>query len=295
MPITVNTNTNSLSTQRYLENNRQTLGVSFARLASGLRINSAKDDAAGLSVAEGLNGVVRGQTVALRNAQDGISLGQIAETALGTIAASLQRIREIAVQAANGTISDTDRGLLQREVDQLTQEISRTVSTTRFGTATLLDTSVSGGIRIQVGAGSADAITVSGASLSTLQSFAGASITAAGGAASSISAASAAVNVIDIRTAAGATAALSRLDSDIQTITGQRATYGAVQNRFENVINNLSVSIESQSAARGRIIDTDFAAETSALTRGQVLTSAAQAILSQANQQPQQALQLLRQ
>ena len=292
MPISVNTNTNSLSTQRYLENNRQTLGVSFARLASGLRINGAKDDAAGLAVAEGLNGVVRGQTVAVRNAQDGISLGQIAETALGTISNNLQRIREIAVQASNGTISDTDRGLLQREVDQLTQEISRTVATTRFGTANLLDTSVSGGIRIQVGAGSADAITVSGASLSTLTSFAG--VTAVGGT-SAVSGASAITGAVNITTATGATAALSRLDSDIQTITGLRATYGAVQNRFENVINNLSVSIEAQSAARGRIIDTDFAAETSALTRGQVLTSAAQAILSQANQQPQQALQLLRQ
>jgi len=291
MPITVNTNTNSLSTQRYLENNRQTLGVSFARLASGLRINSAKDDAAGLAVAEGLNGVIRGQTVAVRNAQDGISLGQIAETALGTIANNLQRIREIAVQAANGTISDTDRGLLQREVDQLTQEISRTVSTTRFGTATLLDTSVSGGIRIQVGAGSADAITISGASLSTLASFAG--VTAAGSV-SSISGAASLTGAVDITTSAGAVAALSRLDSDIQLITGQRATYGAVQNRFENVINNLSVSIEAQSAARGRIIDADFAAETSALTRGQVLLSASQAILSQVNQQPTQALQLLR-
>jgi flagellin len=292
MPISVNTNTNSLSTQRYLENNRQTLGVSFARLASGLRINSAKDDAAGLSVAEGLNGVIRGQTVALRNAQDGISLGQIAETALGTIANSLQRIREIAVQASNGTISDTDRGLLQREVDQLTQEISRTVSSTRFGTATLLDTSVSGGIRIQIGAGSADTITVSGASLSTLTSFDG--VTAAGSV-SSISGAASLTGAVNITTSAGAIAALSRLDSDIQTITGLRATYGAVQNRFENVINNLSVSIEAQSAARGRIVDTDFAAETSALTRNQVLTSASQAILSQANQLPQQALQLLRQ
>jgi flagellin len=292
MPISVNTNTNSLSTQRYLENNRQTLGVSFARLASGLRINSAKDDAAGLAVAEGLNGVIRGQTVALRNAQDGISLGQIAETALGTIANSLQRIREIAVQASNGTISDTDRGLLQREVDQLTQEISRTVSSTRFGTATLLDTSVSGGIRIQIGAGSADTITVSGASLSTLTSFDG--VTAAGSV-SSISGAASLTGAVNITTSAGAIAALSRLDSDIQTITGLRATYGAVQNRFENVINNLSVSIEAQSAARGRIVDTDFAAETSALTRNQVLTSASQAILSQANQLPQQALQLLRQ
>jgi len=294
MPISVNTNVNSLSTQRYLETNRQALGTSFARLASGLRINGAKDDAAGLAVAEGLNGVVRGQTVAVRNAQDGISLGQIAETALGTISNNLQRIREIAVQASNGTISDTDRGLLQREVDQLTQEISRTVGTTRFGTANLLDTSVSGGIRIQVGAGSTDAITVSGASLSTLQSFAGASITAAGGAASSISAASAAVDVVNVRTAAGATAALDRLDADLQFISGRRATYGAVQNRFETVINNLSVSIEAQSAARGRIVDADFAAETSALTRGQVLLSASQAILSQVNQQPEFALLLLR-
>jgi len=286
MPLAINTNTNSLAAQRFLEVNRQSLGTAFTRLSSGLRVNSAKDDAAGLAVAEGLNGVIRGQNVAVRNSQDGISLGQIAETALGTISNNLQRIREIAVQAANGTISDTDRGLLQREVDQLTQEISRTVSTTRFGTANLLDTSVSGGIRIQVGSGSGDVITVSGASLSTLTSFAGAG-------SSAISAAANATNVV-VLSGGGATAALSRLDADIQTITGLRATFGAVQNRFENVVNNLSVSIEAQSAARGRIIDADFAAETSALTRGQVLTQASQAILAQANQLPQYALTLLR-
>jgi len=286
MPLAINTNTNSLAAQRFLEVNRQSLGTAFTRLSSGLRVNSAKDDAAGLAVAEGLNGVIRGQNVAVRNSQDGISLGQIAETALGTISNNLQRIREIAVQAANGTISDTDRGLLQREVDQLTQEISRTVATTRFGTANLLDTSVSGGIRIQVGSTSSDVITVSGASLSTLTSFAGATNSA-------VSAAGTATNVV-VLSGGGATAALSRLDADIQTITGLRATFGAVQNRFEAVVSNLSVSIEAQSAARGRIIDADFAAETSALTRGQVLTQASQAILAQANQLPQQALSLLR-
>jgi flagellin len=154
MPIAVNTNTPSLSAQRFAEINRQSIGVAFTRLSSGLRINSAKDDAAGLAVAESLNSVIRGQNVAMRNAQDGISLGQIAETALGQISSNLQRIREIAVQASNGSISDNDRGLLQREVDQLTQEISRTVSVTRFGSAQLLDTSVSAGIRFQVGGGS---------------------------------------------------------------------------------------------------------------------------------------------
>jgi len=290
MALTINTNTNSLAAQRFLEVNRQSLGTAFTRLSSGLRINSAKDDAAGLAVAEGLNGVIRGQKVAERNSQDGISLGQIAETALATIASNLQRIREIAVQASNGTISDTDRGLLQKEVDQLTQEISRTVATTRFGTANLLDSSASGGIRIQVGTGSGDIITISGASLSTLASFAGVSV----GGASSISGASALTNAVSISSLDGATAALSRLDTDIQTITGLRATFGAVQNRFENVVNNLGVSIEAQSAARGRITDADFAAETAALTRGQVLTQASQAILAQANQLPQQALQLLR-
>jgi len=286
MPLAINTNTNSLAAQRFLEVNRQSLGTAFTRLSSGLRVNSAKDDAAGLAVAEGLNGVIRGQNVAVRNAQDGISLGQIAETALGTISNNLQRIREIAVQAANGTISDTDRNLLQREVDQLTQEISRTVATTRFGTANLLDNSVSGGIRIQVGSTSGDFISVSGAALTSLASFAGVGSSAITGAAN-------AVNVVSL-SAGGASASLNRLDADIQTITGLRATFGAVQNRFEAVVSNLSVSIEAQSAARGRIIDADFAAETSALTRGQVLVQASQAILAQANQLPQQALSLLR-
>ena len=283
MALTVNTNVASLNAQRNLTVNQSSLSQVFQRLSSGLRVNTAKDDAAGLAVAEGLSSIIRGSNVAVRNANDGISLGQTAEAALGQISSNLQRIREIAVQAANGSISSDQRGNLQKEVDQLTQEIARTVGTTKFNGVGLLDDSNSGGITIQIGAGSADTVSISGANITAFTSFA-----------SAVTAAVTATGQIDVSTASGAASALSALDTDITAVTAQRAIFGAVQNRFEAVISNLQVYTESLTNARGRIVDADFASETASLTRGQILQQASTAILAQANALPQNALTLLR-
>ncbi len=172
MALTVNTNVASLNAQRNLATNQAGLSTVFQRLSSGLRVNSAKDDAAGLAVAEGLSSIIRGSNVAVRNANDGISLGQTAESALGQIVNNFQRIREIAVQSANGSISDDQRANLQKEVDQLTQEIARTVGNTKFNGVGLLDESNSGGITFQIGANSGDTVTVSGANFTTFSAFA---------------------------------------------------------------------------------------------------------------------------
>jgi len=287
MALTVNTNVASLNAQRNLQTNQAGLNTVFQRLSSGLRVNSAKDDAAGLAVAEGLSSIIRGANVAVRNANDGISVGQTAETALGQISNNLQRIREIAVQSANGSITSTQRANLQKEVDQLTQEISRTVGGTTFNSVGLLDASNSGGITFQIGAGSADTVTVSGANITGFTSFSGA-------ATAGVTASVTATGVVDVSTASGASAALSKLDADISTVTSKRATFGAVQNRFEAVVSGLEVYSENLSAARGRIVDADFAQETAALTRGQILQQASTAILAQANALPQNALTLLK-
>jgi len=288
MALTVNTNVASLNAQRNLQTNQAGLNSVFQRLSSGLRVNSAKDDAAGLAVSEGLSSIIRGANVAVRNANDGISMGQTAESALGQISNNFQRIREIAVQSANGAITDAQRANLQKEVDQLTQEISRTIGGTAFNGVSLLDSSKSGGITFQIGAGSGDTVSVSGANITAFASFSG------GTASAGVTAGVTATSAINISTASGASAALSSLDTDINTITSQRATFGAVQNRFEAVINGLEVYSESLSAARGRIVDADFAQETAALTRGQILQQASTAILAQANALPQNALTLLK-
>ena len=284
MALTVNTNVASLNAQRNLQTNQAGLSTVFQRLSSGLRVNSAKDDAAGLAVAEGMSSIIRGSNVAIRNANDGISVGQTAETALGQISNNLQRIREIAVQSANGSITSTQRTNLQKEVDQLTQEISRTVGGTKFNSVGLLDASNSGGITFQIGAGSADTVTVSGANITGFTSFGS----------NTISQGVTGTSVINITTASGAASALAQLDADITSVTSQRATFGAVQNRFEAVVSGLEVYSENLSAARGRIVDADFAAETAALTRGQILQQASTAILAQANALPQNALTLLK-
>jgi len=237
-----------------------------------------------LAVAEGMSSIIRGSNVAIRNANDGISVGQTAETALGQISNNLQRIREIAVQSANGSITSSQRTNLQKEVDQLTQEISRTVGGTKFNSVGLLDASNSGGITFQIGAGSADTVTVSGANITGFTSFGS----------NTISQGVTGTSVVNITTASGAASALAQLDADITSVTSQRATFGAVQNRFEAVVSGLEVYSENLSAARGRIVDADFAQETAALTRGQILQQASTAILAQANALPQNALTLLK-
>lgn len=284
MALIVNTNIASLNAQRNLATNSSQLAVTLQRLSSGLRVNSAKDDAAGLAVSQALTAQIRGNNQAVRNANDGISLGQTAEGALGQIANNIQRIREIAVQAANGTLSDDNRKQLQKEVDQLTQEISRIVQTTQFNGTLLL--SGSNTLTFQVGAsGTADnQVTVTTTNLATngaggLYTYSG-SLTA--------------TKVIDVTSQTTASAALANLDADIAQISTIRSTFGAVQNRFEAVIANLQNYVENLEASRSRIMDADFAAETAALTRGQILQQAGTAVLAQANALPQTALTLLR-
>jgi len=286
MALIVNTNIASLNAQRNLSNSNAALGLSLQRLSSGLRVNSAKDDAAGLAVAESITSGVRGNTQAIRNANDGISVGQTAEGALGQIANNLQRIREISVQAANGSISNSNRSQLQKEVDQLTQEISRIVQTTEFNGTKLL--SGASTITFQIGySGSKD----NQVSIDTTNL---AQVAAGSAGMNSYSAGLTATGTINVTTSAGASAALSKLDFDIAQVANLRSTYGAVQNRFEAVIANLQNYVENLSASKSRIMDTDFAAESAQLTRNQILQQAGTAILAQANTVPQSALTLLK-
>lgn len=279
MPIIVNSNIASLNAQRNLNGSNQSLATSLQRLSSGLRVNSAKDDAAGLAVAEGLTSQIRGNNQGVRNAYDGISVAQTAEGALGQVGNNLQRIREIAVQASNGAISDGNRSQLQKEVDQLTQEVSRIITTTNFNGTALL----SGGssITFQVGAsGTADNQVVT----------TGVDMTAIGGYTADLTA----TGTVDVTNSGAASAAISAMDAAISEVTNTRATFGAIQNRFEAVIANMQNFTENLSASKSRIMDTDFAAETAMMTRNQILQQAGTSILGQANQLPQAALSLLR-
>ncbi len=279
MPIVVNTNIASLNAQRNLSSSNESLGLSLQRLSSGLRVNSAKDDAAGLAISQTLQSSIRGNNQGIRNANDGISVSQTAEGALGQIGNNLQRIREIAVQAANGSVSDVNRSQLQKEVDQLTQEISRIVQTTNFNGTKLLTSGQS--ITFQVGAsGSSDnQVVASGVEMSGLNSFA-----------TSLSG----VTTIDVTTSGAASAALGKMDSDINTVSNTRAQLGALQNRFQAVVANMQNYVENLTSSNSRIMDTDFASETANLTRNQILQQAGTSILGQANQLPQAALNLLK-
>jgi flagellin len=276
MAVTVNSNLSSLNAQRNLTKSQNDLSTSLQRLSSGLRINSAKDDAAGLFVSQQLTRDIRGLNQASRNAADGISLAQTAEGALGEIENNLQRIREIAIQSSNATVGD--RTGLQKEVDQLTQEISRIIATTEFNGTKLL--SGTAALTFQVGAsGSAN----NQVALNTIET------TGIAGFAANLTA----TGTVVVSASAGASAALSALGTAIDTVNQARATYGALQNRFEAVISNLGNYTENLTAARSRIQDADFAAETASLTRAQILQQAGTTILAQANTLPQSALSLL--
>ncbi|MFZ0469862.1 MAG: flagellin [Thiogranum sp.] len=278
MALTINTNIAALNAQRNLSTSQGTLETSLRRLSSGMRVSSAKDDAAGLFSIQKMTADIRGLNQAVRNAQDGISLGQTGEGAMDQIQSAQQRIREIAVQSANATVED--RTGLQAEVDQLTQEISRVVSTTQFNGTQLLD-GTAGTLTFQIGQDgtASNQISVSGVDLTGLNTY-NATLTATG--------------TVDVSSAAAASAAIASVDTDIDSVSTNRATFGAVQNRFESVVVNLTTYSENLSAARGRIQDADFAKETANLTRSQILQQAGVAILAQANQLPQAALQLLR-
>ncbi|MDP1649952.1 MAG: flagellin [Rubrivivax sp.] len=383
MPQTINTNIVSLNAQRNLNLSQSSLATSMQRLSSGLRVNSAKDDAAGLAIAERMNTQVRGLNVAARNANDGISLAQTAEGALGKVGDMLQRMRELAVQSANATNSTSDRAALQAEVVQLKEEIQRIATTTSFNATKLLDGSFTAQ-NFQIGANAGETIVLSAIvdadldALGTLQTapdtytqtlsaatataFAtgmsidinGVTISTAAGAADAPAAAVAFKAAFDaaktanptelanvtmtaggaitstdatlvlanltnvsgvsagttngtvipgttetgianltIATADAAAFALSAIDTALESINSARGTLGAVQSRFENAIANIQVTAENLSAARGRIMDADFAAETANLSRAQILQQAGTAMVAQANQLPQQVLQLL--
>ncbi len=267
MPQTINTNIMSLNAQRNLSTSQTSLATSMQRLSSGLRVNSAKDDAAGLAIAERMNAQVRGMNVAIRNANDGISLAQTAEGALGKIGDMLQRMRELAVQAANATNSAGDLQNLNAEYQQLALEITRTIDTTQFNGQAIL--TVTGGQDFQVGANAGEVVTITTTDLSG-------TFTAG-----------------DILTQGDASSQLANIDAALDAFNGARALYGAAQNRFEAVIASLQIAAENQAAARGRIMDADFAAETANLSRAQILQQAGTAMVAQANQVPQQVLALL--
>ncbi len=277
MALTINTNIASLNAQRNLTSSQGTLETSLRRLSSGLRVSSAKDDAAGLFSIQKMTADIRGLNQAVRNAQDGISLAQTGEGAMDQVQSAMQRIREIAVQSSNATVED--RTGLQAEVDQLTQEISRIVQTTEFNGAALLD-GTGGTLTFQIGADGAatNQISVTGLNLTGTNAY-NASLTATG--------------TVDVSTATAASAEIAAMDTDIDSVSTSRATFGAVQNRFESVTVNLTNYSENLSAARSRIQDTDFAMETANLTRAQILQQAGVAMLSQANALPQTALSLL--
>jgi flagellin len=379
---TINTNVMSLNAQRNLMSSQGSLATSMQRLSSGLRVNSAKDDAAGLAISERMNAQVKGLNVAARNANDGVSLAQTAEGSLGKVGDMLQRMRELAVQASNATNSQTDRDALDSEVVQLKAEIQRVAEQTSFNGTKLLDGSFSSQ-QFQVGANAGETITVSSianaqlAQLGGTTNIATASVAASGlsGFATPIAAGGVTINGVDIgavsasgsaseranqlvsainqvsgqtnvgasydnatgqislRSSAGdivvagttddatvagfangtttavattgiaglsvssfgnAQTAMVQIDKALQSINSSRATLGAVQGRFENAVANINVATENISAARGRIIDADFAKETANLSRSQILQQAGTAMVAQANQVPQGVLSLLR-
>jgi len=286
MSQTINTNLVSMNAQRNLSASQGSLSTAMQRLSSGLRVNSAKDDAAGLAIAERMNAQVRGMTVAARNANDGISLSQTAEGALGKVGDMLQRMRELAVQAANGTNSTNDRDSLNNEYLQLARESARTMGGTQFNGQNILATTVNS--VFQVGANTSASLDQ--ISVAAFDWTSAAALTTAVGAA---------VGTDPTTAVAGtdgsfATAAITALDAAINSINTQRSVFGAVQNRFDNVVANLTATTENQSAARSRIMDADYAAETSNLSRANILQQAGNAMVAQANQLPQQVLALLR-
>ena len=279
MPSVINTNVISMTAQRNAGASQGALATSIQRLSSGLRINSAKDDAAGLGIAVRMDAQARGMDMGIRNANDGISLAQTGEGALGKVSDMLQRMRELAVQSANASNTTVDRTSLNNEFTQLTAEITRTLSATKFnGTAILAGGA--GAQTFQVGANNS---TTDQLSVTTTDMTVDTTITAVTGATSAIT------------SAALSLTATTNIDTALATVNSERTKYGAMQNRFDAIIGNLQIGTENQKAAKSRILDADFAVETAALTRGQIMQQAATAMIAQANATPQQVLSLLRQ
>jgi len=270
----INTNVPSLTAQKNLNSSSSSINTSIARLSSGLRINSARDDAAGLAIATRMSSEVRGSEVAKRNTNDGISALQIADGALSTVTDNVQRMRELAVQAATGTLTTDDRANLSAEFTQLAAQVTSVTTNTKFNGVDLLTTAAAtADLAIQTGSAGADKTTVQ---LVDAQAIA----TAVSGAA--------------LTDAATATTAIATLDTQLTALNTGRATLGAGINRLDAVVANLDTTVTNVSAARGRIMDADFAKETANLTRTQILQQAGTAMLAQANQLPNNVLSLLR-
>ncbi|HKX40741.1 MAG TPA: flagellin [Burkholderiaceae bacterium] len=278
MTISVNTNLFSLNAQRKLAGTESSLATSMQRLSSGLRINSAADDAAGLAISQRMSAQVRGMNVAIRNANDGISLAQTADGALASVGDSLQRMRELAVQARNSTNSDSDKDSLNLEFQQLSSEIGRVLGGTTFNGKAILGTDA-GTLTFQVGA---NVTTNDSIDITTTDLTADAKITTVTSASIGSTANASAIATV-----------ITNIDTAIDDINSQRATFGASQNRFNSVVSNLQSSVENQSAASSRITDADFATETANMSRAQILQQAGTAMVAQANQLPQSVLRLL--
>ena len=276
MSIDINTNIASIDAQRNLDTTQLSLNQSMQRLSSGLRINSAADDAAGMAISESMQANIGSMTQAVQNANDGISMTETAEGALNETSTLLINMRQLATQASNGTMSASDLSNIQVEFSALQSEISRVSNVTSFNGLNLLNGSLSGGTTLQIGAGNtADdklTVTIGNASAATL----------------SVDSSSAAVS-----TQAAAQASLAAIDSAINQVSTMQGSLGSIQNRLQDAINNLQVAVENTTAANSRIVDVDVASETANLSRSQVLEQAGISVLSTANQLPQLALKLL--
>lgn len=282
MSLFVNTNASSLNAQRQLINSGNALDTAFKRLSSGFRINSAADDAAGLQISNRLTSQINGLNQAVRNANDGISLAQVAEGAFDEMTNALQRMRTLAVQSQNGISNADDKLALQKEFSALRVEITRIANTTEFGGEKLLTGGFSSKVLVGAQAATADFISVNVSATGTVSGWDAAGLN---------------IDTLNLTSAVGsadgASAAMAAIDVAIKAVDGKRADLGAVQNRFQATIRNLSNVSENVSSARARIRDTDFAKETAELTRAQILQQTGQTVLAQANQRPQAALSLL--
>jgi len=266
----INQNIMAFNAYRNLSSTNTMLGKSLEKLSSGFRINRAADDAAGLVISQGLRAQVSGLRQATRNSQDGISLVQTAEGSLDEVHNMLQRMRDLAVQAVNGSNDAAARTAANNEVVQLRAEITRIGTSTRFGSQVIFQGAFAAGVAFQVGANAGDTISITVASLATAASTTG-----------------------DVTTAANASVFIASIDDAISAVSSVRGTLGAMQNRFESTINNLNVAVENLSASESRIRDTDMALEMVSFTRHQILIQAGTAMLGQANATPQSVLRLV--
>jgi flagellin len=266
----INTNINAIKAANASSMAGKALGTAMERLSTGKRINSAKDDAAGLAISTSMTSQVRGMSQAIRNANDGISLAQTAEGALGEVTNMLQRVRELAVQSSSGTYSTSDRTNLQLEVTELTTQIGKTVSDTKFNGVALLSTSAATTVTIQAGADSTNTIDL------TVSALTGVGAT------------------FSVATVAGSTTALTDVDTALASVNSARASLGAGQSRLDSAVNTLTSNVTNLSDARSRIEDTDYSTETTALAKAQILNQASTAMIAQANQSSQNVMSLLR-